>query len=189
MAMQHTEPSYTNWEWGLTGRVIIILNHGEAVRCGASVTKFINTTIQMSLFPDIISTYLQAVIGWILANQPLSKILLGLLSTYPLIYHLNSLPELKIIILYKEAEIQRSKKFGSPWKIDGFWLEPAVHYHCYNNWKTTNQASQSYMCVLHIWFWKTYEHCNSVLVISCFWCLRSPTCQSPYLSKAYQWQI
>lgn len=63
----------------------------------------------MSLFADILGTYLQAVIGWILANQLLSKSC----CVYSLLtYHFNGLPELEIKDSYKEAETQRSKKLA-----------------------------------------------------------------------------
>ena len=115
MAMQHTEPSYTNWEWGLTGS-----NSDHNFKpWGSSALWSKCNQAHKHYYPNSRHLfYISTRCHWLDTGKSLSKILLGSLSTYPLIYHLNSLPELRIIILYKEAEIQRSKKFGSPQRIE-----------------------------------------------------------------------
>ena len=75
----------------------------------------------MSLFADILCTYLQAVIGWILANQLLSKSC-WVYSQLILIYHFNGLPELEIKDSYKEAETQRSKKLAVHGELNSNFL-------------------------------------------------------------------
>ena len=118
-----------------------------------------NFTLSRHLF------YISTRCHWLDTGKSLSKILLGLLSTYLLIYHLNSLPELEIkgiIILYKEAEIQRSKKFGSPRRI-----EPRVSglsQQCTTTATTTGKPRirpHNPICVYCTsGFEKCYEHCT-----------------------------